>query len=214
MILYNNLLGEFCRTEQLPSVYRVQDSPNLSDLPQHALKESHNKGEDMLRRYMVGRRLRPAELDIVPGRHGSIGVSVDVQATSPLRRYPDLIIQRQISHFLASGKPLYSVDDVMSVAQRAEVQLRELGRIEGQRKRYWFLKFLQSSQLTSSGDKTHMPAVVLENDGRRKALLELVEYPFRTRLELPRICEPGQTVALNLHGVDLWHRLAEFVYAD
>ena len=191
MVLCNTLLGELCRSEQLPSVYRVQAPPDL-----------------------VARRLRPAELDVVPGPHSSLGVPVYIQATSPLRRYPDLVLQRQISHFLASGKPLYPVDDIVSVAQRAEVQVREIARVEAQRNRFWFLKFLQAERLSTDADPDRgaFTAVVLETDPRRRALVELAEFPFRSRVELPRSYTPGETVTLALHGVDLWRRIAHFVH--
>ena len=214
MVLCNTLLGELCRSEQLPSVYRVQTPPDLSDLPQAEPAESSSEAHETLRRYLLAKRLRPAELDIVPGRHSSLGVPVYIQATSPLRRYPDLVLQRQISYFLESGKPLYPVDDIISVAQRAEVQIREVARVEAQRKRYWFLKFLQSERLPSDADDDCgiFSAVVLETDPRRRALVELTEYPFRSRVELPKSYSPGATVTLALRGIDLWRRLAHFVH--
>ena len=215
MVLCNTLLGELCRSEQLPSVYRVQSPPDLSDLPPAPPPEEDTlEAQEALRRYLVARRLRPAELDIVPGRHSSLGVPVYIQATSPLRRYPDLVLQRQISHFLESGKPLYPVDDIISVAQRAEVQVREVARVEAQRNRYWFLKFLQSERLSTDADpdRSAFTAVVLETDPRRRALVELTEYPFRSRVELPKSYEPGATATLALHGVDLWRRLAHFIH--
>lgn len=214
MVLCNTLLGELCRSEQLPSVYRLQAPPDLSDLPQPAPSEEATVAQDMLRRYLVGRRLRPAELDVVPGPHSSLGVPVYIQATSPLRRYPDLVLQRQISHFLASGKPLYPVDEIISVAQRAEVQVREIARVEAQRNRYWFLKFLQVERPSTDADPDRgtFTAVVLETDPRRRALVELTEFPFRSRVELPRSYAPGETVTLALHGVDLWRRIAHFVH--
>ncbi len=214
MVLCNTLLGELCRSEQLPSVYRVQTPPDLSDLPQAEPAESSSEAHETLRRYLLAKRLRPAELDIVPGRHSSLGVPVYIQATSPLRRYPDLVLQRQISYFLESGKPLYPVDDIISVAQRAEVQIREVARVEAQRKRYWFLKFLQSERLPSDADDDCgiFSAVVLETNPRRRALVELTEYPFRSRVELPRSYSPGATVTLALCGIDLWRRLAHFVH--
>ena len=216
MILCNSLLAEFCRREKLPAAYRTQSMPDLSDI----LGES-NGGQKLpdgpLGRYLVMRRLPPAGLDLVPAPHGGLGVKAYIQATSPLRRYPDLVMQRQISHFLGSGKPLYEPETIASVAQRADVQLRELAHIEEDRKRYWFLKYLQQSLLAGSDSpdsKNLLPAVVLENQPNRRALLELSDYPFRLRTEVPQGRAPGDTVTLKLHGVDLWRRLAQFVHLD
>ena len=207
-ILYNSLAATLCRNEGIPAAYRVQTAPDLSDIADFP---------EPLRRYQAARRLFPADLSPEPGAHGGLGVPVYLQATSPLRRYPDLVMQRQIAHYLASGEYLYSAEEMASVMQRAEVQLRELSSIENARKRYWFLRFLESSVLNaidSSQSGRQFEAVVLENEPHRRALLELDEYPFRLRAEVPRQFEPGERVALELRDVDLWRRLAHFVYAQ
>ena len=207
MILCNSLLAEFCRRQGLPAAYRSQAAPDLSDI-------ATETPEGPLRWYLVMRRLPPADLNTVPAAHAGLGVPAYIQATSPLRRYPDLVMQRQISRFLSSGKPLYSPEAIASVTQRAEVQLRELSRLEEERRRYWFLKYLK--QNLSQGEKDDAAAlfraIVLENQPGRLAPMELTEYPFRVRAELPASCEPGDTVTLRLHGVDLWRRVGQFVH--
>ena len=207
-ILYNVLAAELCRSKGIPAVYRVQAAPDLSGIADFP---------EPLRRYEAARRLFPADLDSEPGPHGGLGVPVYLQATSPLRRYPDLVMQRQVAHHLATGKSLYTPEEIASVMQRAEVQLRELSRIENARKRYWFLRFLQSTVLEApdpSAVSREFGAVVLENEPHRRALLELDEYPFRLRAEVPRQIEPGGRVALALRDIDLWRRLAHFVYTQ
>ena len=217
MILCNSLLASFCRAEDIPAAYRSQKAPDLSGLLADSSSEADSARDARLVQYLVMRRLPPSDLDLVPAPHASLGVKAYIQATSPLRRYSDLLMQRQISYFLGAGGPLYTSERVASVAQRAEVQLREIAQIEEQRKRYWFLKYLQQSRLTESPETAAgelFPAVVLENDERRHALLELVEYPFRVRAEVPSRHVPGETVMLRLHSVDLWRRIGYFVYVD
>jgi exoribonuclease-2 len=208
MILYNSLLGEYCRREELPAAYRSQPPPDPSDDAPPVVPP----GPAL--RYVVMRRLQPATVGVVPGAHAGLGVAVYIQATSPLRRYPDLVLQRQVGHYLITGETAYSADEVASVAQRADVQIRELARLEEDRRRYWFLKYLKQ-RLTSEegeGDAALFSAVVLDNRPRRPALLELSDYPFRFRAELPESCIQGETVTLQLHGVDLWRRAGQFVH--
>ncbi len=216
MILCNALLAEFCARQDLPAAYRSQAVPDLSGIAQEAaggLAREAAMAETPLRWYLVMKRLPPASLDTVPQPHGGLGVPAYIQATSPLRRYPDLVMQRQISHFLDTGRPLYSFEAIASVAQRAEVQLRELARIEDERERYWFLKYLQQSHLGPPGSGRELfRAMVLENSAGRTGLLELLDYPFRVRAELPGNHLPGEVVTLRLHGVDLWRRAAYFTY--
>ncbi len=210
MIICNSVLAEFCSEKQLPAVYRQQEPPDFSGLD----LELHPEGA--LRRYLLMRRLTPADLDTIPGAHSGLGVAAYIQATSPLRRYPDLVMQRQIAHFLRTGEPRYTTETLSSVVQRAELQLREVGRIEEERKRYWFLKYLTQDRLEGSGrdgDSRLFESVVLEKQPGRSALLELVEFPFRARATLPPSFTPGDTVTVRLEGVDLWSRVASFVHA-
>ena len=133
-----------------------------------------------------------------------------------MRRYPDLVVQRQVSRFLATGQALYSEEQVASVAQRAHVQLREIASIEESRRRYWFLKYLRQrlEKETPAGEAggSLYEAVVLDRRPKRPALLELSRYPFRFRAALPGSVLPGETVVMRLHGVDLWQRTAQLVH--
>ena len=205
MILANTLLAEFCRDRELPAAYRSQKAPDLEGLPEEI-------PDGPLRRFLTLRRIAPADLSTRPGTHAGLGVSAYLQATSPLRRYPDLVMQRQIGGFLERGEPPYSSQDVTDVTQRADVQIRELGRLEEGRRRYWFLKYL-GQRLEDAEPRELYDAVVLENARNRNAQLELVDYPYRVRTKLPQQCEPGETVTLRLHGVDLWRRVGFFVHA-
>ena len=207
MILCNSLLAEFCRREQIPAPYRSQSVPEMTDVMTAT-------PEGPLRWYLAARRLLPAELNTVPGAHAGLGVPAYIQATSPLRRYHDLVVQRQIGRYLSSGTPLYSTEAISEVAQRAEVQLREIRKLEEERNRYWFLKYLKHCiQRDDSSDGPRLfQAVVLDSPQRRTALVELVEYPFRTRAELPDSYGPGDTATLRLHGVDLWQRSGQFIH--
>ena len=208
MILFNSLLADLCAREGIPAAYRSQAAPDLGDTLEYV-------PEGPLRQYLLMRRLPPADLGTSPAAHAGLGVAAYVQATSPLRRYPDLVMQRQVSRFLASRQVSYSTEAIASVAQRADVQLREIGRIEEGRRRYWFLKYLEQEYLGPDrrGDGGAMlQAVALDNRPGRLALLELVDYPFRIRTELAGAVEQGDTVALHLHSVDLWRREANFVH--
>ena len=176
MILCNSLLARYCVDNELPAPFRSQALPDMSDIVSQV-------PEGPLRTFMMTRRLTAATVSVKPGRHGGLGVDAYTQATSPLRRYPDLLVQRQISHHLRELGTLYDEETVTSVAHRADVQVRQIARIENNRRAYFFLKWLDSRRKDTevqNGASVHQ-AVVLENPGRRVALMELSEWPFRTR---------------------------------
>ena len=221
MVLCNSLLAAFCRDNDIPAAYRSQPAPDISDLGA-GLPPGVDIGDGPLRRYLMIRRFAPADTSAAPAPHGGLGVSAYIQATSPLRRYPDMVMQRQIAHYLSAGEPLYGVDEVASVAARADVQLRAMGKLEDERRRYWLLKFFELGMKRASdedgdederSDASLFKAVVLENQPRRSAMLELADYPFRMRARLPDAIKQGASVTLRLHGVDLWEKRGRFVHA-
>ena len=213
MVLCNSLMADFCKVNDIPASYRSQSAPDVSNLDLYDEK-GVLRPLTRLQRYRLMRRFTPAVISVTPTPHVGLGVDAYIQATSPLRRYPDLMMQRQISHFLASGEPVYSADDISSVAKRAEIQMRDLSRIEEARRRYWFLKYLMLTRLGAPEEADLFTAYVLENEPRRLAALDLDEYPFRVRAELPNTIEPGTTVTLKLTGVDLWRRQAYFLHVS
>ena len=215
MVLCNSLLALFCRDKDIPAAYRSQSAPDLSDLGAD-LPPGVEIGDGTLRQYLMLRRFAPAQSGTTVASHGGLGVPAYIQATSPLRRYPDMVMQRQITHYLRTGEPLYSVEDITSIAGRADVQLRATGKLEDERRRYWLLKFFKLRMEKTSDDDTDsatlFKAIVLENRARRSALLELADYPFRVRARLPDAILPGDAVTLRLHSVDLWEKRASFIH--
>ena len=213
MILCNTLLARFCLREGLPAAFRSQARPDLGERDGGGPAARQNS-EGLIHVYRTMRLLPPADVGTTAAPHSGLGVDQYIHATSPLRRYPDLVMQRQIASFLNSGRITYSPEEVASVAHRADVLLREIGRLEEGRRRYWFLKYLQQTRLEGrgrSGEEGLLRAVVLDHSPGRDALLELVEYPFRFRARVARDREPGDAVAMRLHEVDLWRRVARFV---
>lgn len=208
MVLCNCILAEYCAARGLPAPFRSQARPDISDIISQI-------PDSPLRWHMIGRRMLAAKVSAAPAAHGGLGVRAYTQATSPLRRYPDMIVQRQISNHLRRGDTLYDTESVTSIAHRADLRIREMSRIENRRRNRFFLKWLDARRReTEAGGKDSVhPATVLENPINRAATVELSEWPFRSRAALPNAVTPGSTVNLKLHSVDLWRGSAQFTLA-
>lgn len=129
MVLCNSLMASFCRDKDIPASYRSQTAPDLSGLGADLPPGAQIDDDGPLRQYLMLRRFAPAQSGTTAAPHGGLGVPAYIQATSPLRRYPDMVMQRQITHYISTGEPLYGVEDITSVAGRADVQLRPLSLI-------------------------------------------------------------------------------------
>jgi exoribonuclease-2 len=89
MLMAGEAAARFALERQLPLPFTTQDSPGTEDRPQ-----------DLAGMFALRRSLRPSEYSSVPGRHAGLGLPAYAQATSPLRRYLDLVVHQQIRAWL------------------------------------------------------------------------------------------------------------------
>src|SRR5580692_4780444 len=123
MVLSNFVAARYAAAHRIPIIYRVQ--PQM--------------GGDLA-------SMRP-RLSLHPEYHAGIGLDFYAQLSSPIRRYADLVLQRQLLGALANRghetPPIYNVDELLAVlagAENAEASGRELER---RAKRYWILRYLE-----------------------------------------------------------------------
>ena len=134
MILANSLMAEFLANNGMPAVFRSQAQP----------KQRIFKGIEtqLMPNFMQRKHLNRAVISTHPEPHAGLGVKAYVTATSPIRRYHDLLTQRQIKAVLGLGKP-YSRHSLEEILQAIAVPVANTGRVQGARKRYWLIKYLE-----------------------------------------------------------------------
>jgi exoribonuclease-2 len=188
-ILANTLVGRFLDQEGVPGLYRTQAEP----------REPIEEGdpEDLFLHFKQRRLLNPVELTTKTGKHSSLGVAHYTHATSPIRRYLDLVMQRQLAAVLAGQKPAYSQRELEEVAMQVQPNVRRAMRVRQARQRYWILKWLDERR-----DEKH-PALVMEYQTRRWQLLlsevmMLTTIPNQPGLSL----EPGQKIWARIEKAD------------
>ena len=98
---------------------------------------------DPVRVRQVRRQLRRAEVGIQPGAHAGLGLPAYAQATSPLRRYQDLTLNRQIAAVLAGGAPAHAAAELQRIAASTERAELEGRRAERASDTYWLLRYLE-----------------------------------------------------------------------
>lgn len=198
MVLANHLMAKFCKDNKIPAIYRSQERLLTDDL-------AGLKAGPVLD-YLIIRRLRPSSIGLNPSPHALLGLPVYIQATSPLRRYPDLVMQRQLRSFIDSREFFYSRDSLQMFIYDAETQIREIGRLEENRKRHWLFRFL------SNRIGTLFSGIVLENRDKR-ALVEIDGIALRAGCFITEPMNPGDRVVLELQEVDIWKSEARFALA-
>ena len=200
MIVYNAKISDFFMTNQIPALYRSQGDS----------RKSHSMAAiGPLDWYLASRSMKPAKVSVTTGRHSGLGLDLYCQATSPLRRFTDLCLQRQAIEYISSSTNTYGPKELSNIGFESEIRVKEIQGVESRRRKYWLLRFL-GQEILDGNLSNRLAATVLENDPLRSALIELTEYPLRGRCLVPREYEPGNECELKLNGVDLWDLTAQF----
>ena len=195
MILMNRMSGRFLRENKIPCIYRSQPEPVPDDV--RTLDETAP-----LYPVRVVKFLRAPRVGLSPEPHMSLGIDVYTQVTSPIRRYTDIIMQRQIVSELLYGEAAYSEEEIENLYPRIEVGIRDKKTIERQRERYWLYKHLRSLE---GGEIEGIISSVTD----KRASAYLPDYLFETPVSLgsDKVPEEGARIRLRVRKVDPLRKL-------
>ncbi len=135
MILMNRLSGNFFHENVIPALFRSQTQeiePEARELDP----------EDVLFPVKVAKHLKPSFIALAPEIHKSLGVNCYVQMTSPIRRYTDLLMQRQLISWLEERKICYSESELEDMNTRVSLATREIKNAQRGRHRYWLIRYI------------------------------------------------------------------------
>jgi exoribonuclease-2 len=188
MILVNSQCAGFCATHEIPAIFRRQAPP---EFPPEPLPEGPY---DPVATRLVKRSLHRGEVGLVPDVHYALGVPAYLQITSPLRRYQDMAVIRQVKAWLA-GEPLpCDAETLGRIAASTEEVERSSRKAESAVSAYWILKYL----LGRIGETVE--GVVINVETRRSAV-ELCETLCVAGITARPDHVPGQRVRMVIEDV-------------
>ena len=135
MILFNWLTARFCRDNNIPILYRSQEKPSE--------KISPDDTDHTFYVFRQRRKLTPLHIGTEPKPHSGLGLDVYTNASSPLRRFLDLVVQVQVRNFLLAESPIYKEEALEKMRMSIEPVSRDLEKVKRNRIRYWIHKYLQ-----------------------------------------------------------------------
>ena len=151
MILASAAVAHWARERGMAMLHRVQDVV----LPRE-YAGVWSTPQDMTR---IMRALTPSGLEVQARPHAALGLDRYTPVTSPLRRYPDLVNEAQVVHFLCTGQPRWSEDALVSLLHALSPALDGAGQVQRFRPRYWKLLFFRQQ-----GDKVWWSGVITEEN--------------------------------------------------
>jgi exoribonuclease-2 len=168
MIMTNWLMAKYLKARQIPAIFRSQREPRE--------RLYKNGAGTLFQNWMQRRLLSRFLLSAKPDSHSGLGLDAYITATSPIRKYSDLVNQRQVRAALGL-ETAYSAGQITEIIKSLELPMSYVGRFQYTRHRYWLLKFLENQ----IGQKEE--AIVLHRARRHYQIL-LTQYMLECDLPL------------------------------
>jgi exoribonuclease-2 len=130
MLMTGEAVATWAIQEGIPIPFTTQAPPWMDERPR-----------DLAGMVALRRASQPSQPSSVPGPHAGLGLSVYAQVTSPLRRYPDLVVHQQVRAHLCGGALLDAAQVLDRVGETAatSASVRLAERLS---RRHWTLVYL------------------------------------------------------------------------
>ena len=138
-------------------------------------------------------RMGRVKMSTTPGPHDGLGVTAYAWSTSPLRRYVDLMNQRQIVRVAMGQSPAYQPKDtdLFTAVTAFESAYEAYNDFQRRMERYWSLRWVEQE------GKTQVTALVVKDE-----LVRIEGLPMMQRIPgLPEL-ERGRRILLQVLGCD------------
>lgn len=184
MLMAGEAAARFAQANGIAIPYAMQPAPDEIRQPQ-----------GIAEMYAYRRLFKPSRASLEPAAHFGLGLDVYARATSPLRRYADLLVHQQLRAFVLD-KPTLSADQVLERSALLDAASATIRRAERLSNLHWKLVHLNRNP----GWQGEGVVVALEE---RKTVLIVPELALDTRIRVSPEHSAGQPIRLGLREVDV-----------
>lgn len=195
MLMAGQAVAQYCRENGIPIPYATQVEPERIEQPSTTAEM-----------YAYRRLFKASRTSLTPESHFGLGLALYTRATSPLRRYLDLVVHQQLRLFLA-GKPVLSEAELSEKIMSVDQQSAAIRRTERFSNQHWKLAYLKRNP------KWEGQAVVVEI-GDRKTTIIIPELAMETKIRTRDSFRLNDTIRLRINEVDLPEQAAFFRYLN
>lgn len=189
MVLYNSLAASLASKNGIPFIYRSQKKPE-KDIP-----ELPAEGYDHFAAFKLFSVMDPSSTGLEAAPHFGLGLDSYSQVSSPIRRYSDLLNQRQLGSFLRNEALVYSPETLAKAMEGISSTERITRNLERKINRLFTLRYLLKSR------KKEFDLVVLQNS-KGGYLVESIPECFRGILVSAEDLLPGTRIKGNISKID------------
>ncbi len=191
MVLAGEAIARFAIDRGLPCPFTTQAAP-----------ENYERPKSLAEMFALRRTLKRSQQTSIPSPHAGMGLDVYTRATSPLRRYLDLVVHQQLRAYLHNAETL-GEQEVLERVGAAEAVTGGVRQAERLARRHWTLVYLLEHR------DWRGEGVVVEKRGPRSTVL-IPGLGLEVQMSLSEDVPLDTTVSLALSGVNLTELEASF----
>ncbi|MBK9055581.1 MAG: RNB domain-containing ribonuclease [Chloroflexi bacterium] len=193
MLMTGEAVARFALEKGIPFPFTTQEPPD-EDAPLAAATPSQY--------FALRRSMKRGQQKVAAAPHAGLGMNLYVQATSPLRRYLDMVVHQQLRAYLR-GEPLLTEADILTRIGAADAVTGSVRQAERFSNTHWTMVYLlQNPEWQGEG-------IIIEKRGSRDLVL-LPDLAYETELYLRKDRPLDDRVALTVTDVNLPELVAHF----
>lgn len=186
MMIAGESAAIFAKNNSIPIPYATQLPPDAKGTPD----------SDLSSMYIWRRKFKKGETKFFPEPHAGLGLDLYTRATSPLRRYSDLVVNQQIRAFLI-GEKLQDQDDLLLKVMPGIEASKKLTICERESNYYWKLIYLKHNK-----DKIYT-GVYVEKKDKGKGAFIIEELAMDVLVPLVNEIQLNSSVNLKVKAIDI-----------
>ncbi|KAJ1444853.1 hypothetical protein M885DRAFT_531049 [Pelagophyceae sp. CCMP2097] len=162
MLLFAHCVSAYSKKRRVPMPFRAQAAVPHSELADRLERIP----EGLARTWYAVKKQKPARVVSKAKSHAGLGLESYVHATSPIRRYADVVAHFQLKASLRGIKGPFNAADVVQLANsKAAAVARQVANAA---KKYWLREYLTQQA------STRFDALVLEHSAEKASALVLL----------------------------------------
>ncbi|WP_320674657.1 ribonuclease catalytic domain-containing protein [Prochlorococcus sp. MIT 1341] len=195
MILTGSSIADFGNKVNLPLPYKTQ-TQIYTRFPQNDHRMLDNPVDNSSIKFSLNRSRFQSE----PACHSTLGLPAYVQATSPIRRYVDLLVHRQIINFI-SGNQVFSYLEISELLPKLDNKSREANLIVREDQKKYLMLWLQKN----SHKNIECQFLRWMNKSNHLALIYIdhIAFEFFCKFETNQPILPGDRFRMELLSSDV-----------
>ncbi|WP_116964317.1 ribonuclease catalytic domain-containing protein [Fastidiosibacter lacustris] len=188
MLMAGVAIAKFADMHNIPLPFSTQ--------PEHDLTPEEQMPVKLSEMFAIRRRLQKGQYKSVADRHAGMGLSAYVQATSPLRRYLDLVVHQQLRRFL-KGETLFSEEEILVRIGESESGIKAARQSEMFSNNHWKCVYLMQHCGWEGA------AIVIEKQQGNRVTIFIPALSLIKKLTLVESVELDETIKIKLSHVKL-----------